>query len=277
MKGHRWPPTLAFLVSLCALAAAPGSAALDSQQYSILSRYLVDLQRGRYEAAFALLSPQDQRYFASPANLKSVFTADRVALASYRIIASSAAPPHGRMALVAEHVRFFDQAHQRTGSANVTVVYGIVGGSAPRIKDPYHPWRAVAPVSASAERNGLRITLRKLSFFSGYLEMLASFQNFGTRAVTVLPYGRTVLRDQNGQAYRPLATGLAELTDRTLFTGLRLAADAQYTGLMTFATPSRFLPQRLAFNIAPALADGSDEPFAIELPAVTIPVRINSK
>jgi len=252
-----WPPVVAH-------------AALGAGERSVLQRYVGALAAGHFDVAFALLSADERRYFATPANLASVYAADRLKIDGFKILGSKN-ERLGKVALVSERIEFFDQRRQAEGRASATVAYGILrerGGFS--VKDPYHPWRAIAPEAAEAIVNGVRVTVRKFSFFTGRLEMVATFANVGNDTVTLLPYGRTVLRDQAGKTYAPIASRLAGLTDKTLYTGLRLAPQAQYTGLMTFLTPDRFMPSSLSLTIAPVLADGADAPFEIALPALAV-------
>ena len=236
----------------------------------MLDHYLDALAHRRYDAAFALLTPDERRYFATAGNFASVFAADGLTIDHFQIIESKSASL-GTVAVVSEHVAFFDRRRDAAAHATFKVAYGIVRESdGYRIKDPYHPWRAIAPSGAEATVNGTTVAVRKLSFFTGRLEMVATFANSGTATVTLLPYGRTALRDERGHTYPLIASRLSGLTDKTLYTGLRLAPQARYTGLMTFLTPGRFTPKTLTLTIAPALADGADAPFDIPLPPITI-------
>ncbi len=264
----------AFVIALCALALAssmgPARAALPPAKRAVLAHYLDALAAGKYQAAFALLSTREQHYFSTAANFGSIFTADRLKIESYKIVGSTNAG-NDTVAIVSQRVEFFDHAHQALAAATAKVPYGIVpdrGGFA--IKDPYHPWRAFAPNGWTASANGLNVTVRKISFFTGRVELLLSFENRGDATVSILPYGRTVVRDDAGHAHAPIATKLAALTDKTLYTGLRLAPSGRYTGAMTFFTPDRFTPKTLAATLAPILADGADAPFEIELPALDV-------
>ncbi len=261
---------LALLPAL-ALQPAPGDAALAPAYRSLLQRYLGALQAGRYADAFALLSPDERRYFASALNYASVFAADRVKIERFTIVESKS-DRLGTVALVSERVDFFDESRQAAGSATAKVAYGIVhAGGGLAIKDPYHPWRALAPADFASAKDGVKVIVRKLSFYTGRLEMVATFQNASDRPVTLLPYGRSTLLDQNGKAYAPIASRIAGLTDKTLYTGLRLPPSGQYTGLMTFLTPDRFSPTTLTLTIAPALFDGGDAPFALAFAPYPIP------
>jgi hypothetical protein len=264
---------IASLVMTASLIALPSlaHAALGTGERTVLQRYLGALVAGRYDTAFSLLAPKDQQYFRSSANYASVFAADQLKIHSFTILGSKS-DALGTVALVSERVGFYDLRHQSPGSATAKVAYGIVRG--PRgyaIKDPFHPWRALAPSAMTASANGVQVAVRKISFFTGRLELVVTFANAGTAGVTILPYGRTVLRDDAGKAYPPIASRLPGLTDKTLYTGLVLAPGGQYTGLMTFLTPDRFTPKSLNITFAPAVADGGDAPFSIPLPTFEVP------
>ncbi len=253
----------------CSLVALPfrpsgAPAALTKPQRTVVEDYVRALQRHQYADAFALLTAGERRYFGSSANFASAFAADRLTIRTARIIGSRPDAPLGTIVVASERVTFYDFAHRTQAAATVTVPYGVVGRAPARIKDPYHPWRAVAPQAVSGQAGSVRITVRKLAFFTGRMETTVQFANVGAQTVTILPYGRSVVRD-DGKAYVPLATRLPSLTDPTLYTGLRLAPNAEYTGLITFVTPARFTPASLTFTFGPALKDGSDTPFDIVL------------
>jgi hypothetical protein len=254
------------------LAARPAGAVLSRPQRDVLRRYLDAFVARRYDAAFALLSDDERRYFQNAANLASVYAADRFRLVSYRIIESKVAPPLGAVAVVLERIEFFDAARQSPASATAKVVYGIVPGkNGLRVKDPGHPWRVIAPSSLGGTLNGVAVTIRKIAFYTGRIELVATFQNRADRVVTLLPYGRSVLQDDAGKIYQPIESRLSSLTDKTLYTGLRLPSSAQYTGAIAFFTPDRFRPKTLTLTIGPALFDGADEPFAIDVATFAVP------
>jgi hypothetical protein len=254
-------------------STAPARATLTPPQRTVLKAYLDALSHGRYAAAYALLSADERRYYGSVDHFTSVYTADRFTIRSYTILGSESARA-GTVAVVLERVGFVDHAHETAASASAKVPYALVRGpgGTPVIRDPGHPWRAYAPVSFAGEKGGLHATVRKMSFFTGRVELVVNFQNYSSVAVTLLPYGRSILRDASGHVYHPIATRLSSLTDKTLYTGLRLPSSGQYTGFLTFATPDRFTPLHVRLTIAPALADGADAPFSIDLGPFSPPV-----
>ncbi len=249
-------------LALVPFAPPPAAARLSPSERTVLGAYLAALEHARYDAAFALLDAGERRYFGTEQNYASSYVADRFALVRYRIL-GSASTPAGTVAVVSERVRFLDHARDAVASATVKVPYGIVRAphAGEAIHDPGHPWRAEAPTGMTAESGGLRATVRKVSFFTGRVEFVVTFENRGAETVTLLPYGRSVLRDAAGTVYRPIAARAPGLTDAQLYLGLRLPSSARYTGFVTFATPERFTPRSLQLTLAPALADGGNEPF----------------
>ncbi len=271
----------ALFALVAALGAAPAPAShataspsvpLSAQQRSVLDRYLSALAAGRYDDAYALLSAGEQRYFGNARNYASAFLADRLKISNPKILRAEPGGSLGVVAFVTEHVEFFDHAHQAVLTANARVAYGLLNEHGTvRVKDPNHPWRAFDPAGASAAVGGLNVIVRKISFFTGRLEMLVTFVNTGDQTVTILPYGRSVLRDDKGNPYRLIETKLPSLTDRNLRLGLLLASGAEYTGALTFFTPDRFTPASLSLTVAPMLRDGADAPFEVALPPIPIP------
>jgi hypothetical protein len=250
---------------------APGPA-LRPAQAAALHGYLAALGAGRYADAFRLLTADERRYFGTPENFGSVFTADHLTVGSYKVLHVETDGAVGAVVVVSEKVSFLDHAHQATAKAVARVAYGLVNeAGAVHIKDPYKPWKAFIPAEASVEVEQLRATVRKVSFFTGRVELLITFVNSGEGQVTLLPYGRSALRDDTGRVYQLIDTKLAGLTDRNLRLGVPLAASAEYTGALTFFTPDRFTPHSLSLTVAPNLRDGDDAPFKLTLPDIPVP------
>jgi len=263
--------SLALLGFVCAAAPAPAGPRLSTVQRDVLERYITSLGRGAYPSAYALLSADERRYFGSADNYASVFKADRFKIGRHRVLRTASAGARGVLVVVSEDIEFFDHAHQSPGSATARVDYGLLNeNGSVRVKDPYHPWRVVVPDKAVAETDKLRIAVRKVSFFTGRVEFIVNFANYGDETVTLLPYGRSVLHDQSGAAHQPIATKLESLTDRRLYLGLRLAGSAQYTGALTFFTPDRFTPKTLSLTLGPNLRDGAEAPFSVDLPPIAV-------
>jgi hypothetical protein len=263
--------TVAFAVSSLGVSAAAQQSHFDPAAKRVLVSYLGALRDQHYPEAFRLLEARERAYFKTPGNFASSFKADDLRIGSFQVVGSRDSGSLGILGNVSEKVRFFDHAHQSPGSATVTVLYGLVhAGDGWAIKDPYHPWKAFRTPGIESTVSGLRITVRKVSLFAGRIEVVLTFFNGGPGAVTVLPYGRAVLRG-DGVPYHPIATKLPALTDKALYVGLRLAAGAQYTGTLNFAVPATTSVRHLQLTVAPVLRDGADAPFEVGLPTITVP------
>jgi hypothetical protein len=248
------------------VAAALATAAVpENAQTMLVRRYVEALKGERYADAYALLNAGERAYFKNAQNFASVFTAGEWRILSYKITGARGDDAH-RVVFVREDVRYRDQRRDAPASATLTAGYEVLGsGANARIGDPGKPWRAFAP-HAQADAQHIRVRVRKMSFFKRRIELVVTIANLGDRYVTVLPYGRSVLRDDVGNVYRLLSTRDWSLTDRPLFMGLRLAPSEQYTGQLSFATTGIDEGQhRYTLTLSPNLRDGADEPFTLEL------------
>jgi hypothetical protein len=257
------------------LGAAP-QARLDpvpaGPQTALVHRYVDALAAQRYADAFALLDAPARAYFRNARNFASAFTADGFAIASYSLVGTRGNAKF-RLFFARESIRLHDPVRDIAAAATVTVPYGVIGSDArARIKDLGRPWRAVAG-AASATSGGLRVTVRKVSFYQHAIACVVTFANLGNGFLTLLPYGRSVLRDDAGNVYRPIVNTKSWAgTDRRLFLGVHLAADAQITGVLSFASPRLDdRARRFSLTVAPNLRDGADAPFALDVPNVTAP------
>jgi len=124
----------------------------------------------------------------------------------------------------------------------------------------------------SATANGVRVSIKKVSFYDRAIAVVVTIANVGAGAVTVLPYGRSVLRDGLGAIDRPIVDRNWVRTDRRLFLGVRLPADAQITGVLTFASPRLDeRPRQFTLTLGPLLREGADAPFALDVAGLAPP------
>jgi hypothetical protein len=163
--------------------------------------------------------------------------------------------------------------HTSRPPAIVGALYGLAsedGGY--RIHDEARAWKAFDPPGSAATQDKLTATVRKVSFYPGRVQVVVTFANLGDSFVTLLPYGRSVLRDEAGNPYRLIETKLPDLTDRQLRLGLRLAGSGEYTGALTFAAPAGVRPaQALSLVVGPVLRDGADAPFTLQFDPIAVP------
>lgn len=248
-------------------AAAPGGprygAAPHNAQRALVQRY-VDAQRaGRYADAYALLTAGERAYFGDADAYRSVFAADGIALREARIVGARG-DERGRVFFVRERIAFTDHARDAQREIEATVPLGVLGErGALRIKDPGKPYRAFA-ANATTSASGLRLTVKKVDFYPDRIDVVVTFVNLGPNFVTLLPYGKSVLRDDRGGIYRIAASKDWTITDKQLFQGVPLAPNSRYTGSLAFAAPRIGAAKRAwSLTIAPALREGGDLPFEL--------------
>jgi len=257
------------------LAAAPPPR-LDpvpaGAQTTLVHRYVDALAARRYADAYALLDAPARAYFRNARNFASAFTSDDFAIVSYTLLGTRGNAKF-RLYFAREAIRLADPARDVPAAATVTVPYGVIGSAGgARIKDLGRPWRAFA-TSTAATSGGLRVTVKKVSFYQHAIACVVTFANLGNGFLTLLPYGRSVLRDDGGGVFHPIVDTVSwRRTDRRLFLGVRLAAGAQFTGVLSFASPRLDdRNRRFTLTIAPNLRDGSDAPFALDVAGVAAP------
>jgi hypothetical protein len=259
-------------VALLAAAPAPRTDRVPpGAQTALVRAYVGALKTRRFSDAFALLDAPAQAYFRTPENFASGFNADGFILLSYAF-AGSRASGSFRLFFVRETVRLHDAAHDTSGTTTVVVPYGVIGtGAAARIKDLGRPWRALA-LYAAHTTSGLTVTVHKISFYEHAIAVVVTFANIGNGFVTIMPYGRSALRDDTGALYRPIVNTAFTQTDKQLFLGAHLAQNAEISGVMTFASPVLDDRQRrFDLTVAPNVRDGGALPFSVEVPAIGPP------
>jgi hypothetical protein len=260
-------------VVLLAAAPAPRPAALPpGAQTELVQRYVDALRARRYTDAFAMLDDAGQAYYRSPADFASSFNADGTV-----VLAAAFTGARGdatfRLYCVRETLRLHDPLTDTTGTVTVTIPYGVAGtGNAARIKDLGRPWRALALYAAKSGA-GLRVTVHKIAFYEHAIAIVATFANTGPGFLSLMPYGRSVLRDDAGAVYAPIVNKTWTQTDKQLFLGVHLAANAQISGVLTFASPR--LDDRVrhfTLTVAPNVRDGAAAPFALDVPNIGPPL-----
>ena len=252
-----------------ALAAAPQGPAVDAAL-----GYVRALGGGDYAKAYGMLTPQSQRYFGNLPNFASVWIADRFRCARVDALRLETAR-EAQVVTVREEIAYFNHGTQRDAHGIVTAGYTIVRiGGRYRVNDGGHPYRTFVPKGSVAQRGGAKVMVRELAFYPRRLEVTLTFENDGNSFVTFLPYGRSVVHD-GAATYHPLRTRDWFLTDRQLFLGLRLAADARYTGQLNFLVERRLDDRARFFSlvVAPALEEGADRPVEFDLQPIAVPAR----
>jgi hypothetical protein len=240
----------------------------NNAQTAAVKKYVDALRAGRYDVAFAMLTDDERKYFGDAASFRSVFTADGVVLRRASV-AGARGDDRGRVYFVRERITYVDHATDKQREVDATVPLGILPERGVlHIKDPGKPYRAFAS-SSTVNESSVRVTVRKVDFFPDRIDVVVTFANLGDNFVTLLPYGKSVLRDDRGGVYRILATKNWTITDKALFQGVRLAPNSQYTGSLAFTAPRLGDVKRTwTLTLAPALREGADEPFEVTVPIV---------
>jgi hypothetical protein len=256
------------LLCIATLGASPAPRARygpvpNNAQTAVIKKYVEALRTGNYDAAFALLSDDERTYYGSAASYRSVFEADGYALKSASV-AGARGDDRGRVYFVRERITFVDHATDKQREIEATVPLGVLPEHGVlHVKDPGKPYRAFASASV-ADASGLRVTVKKVDFYPDRIDVVVTFTNVGDNFVTVLPYGKSVLRDDRGGVYRILATKNWTITDKKLYQGVPLAPNSQYTGSLAFTAPRLGDVKRgWSLTLAPALREGGDAPFDV--------------
>jgi hypothetical protein len=239
----------------------------NNAQTALVKKYVGALRAGRYDDAFALLTDAERAYFRDAAAYRSVFAADGYALRSASVLGARG-DDRGRVYFVRERVSYVDHATDATREVDATVPLGVLPEHGTiHVKDPGKPYRAFASASTT-DVSGLRVTVKKVDFFPDRIDVIVTFANMGDNFVTLLPYGKSVLRDDRGGVYRILATKDWTVTDKLLYQGIPLAPNARYTGSLAFTAPrlDDGAKRSWSLTVAPALREGADAPFDVTVP-----------
>ena len=238
----------------------------NGAQTAVVKRYVEALRAGKYDDAFALLTDEERKYYGTAAAYRSVFEADAYTLNGASLVGARG-DDRGRVYFVRERIAFVDHASDKRREIEATVPLGVLREhGALHVKDPGKPYRAFASAS-TADVSGLRVTVKKVDFFPDRIDVVVTFANVGDNFVTVLPYGKSVLRDDRGGSYRILATKDWRITDKRLYEGIPLAPNSRYTGSLAFTAPRLGDVKRTwSITLAPALRDGADVPFEVTVP-----------
>jgi len=262
-----------FVRAVCALAAVAllGAAPLygpapNNAQAAAIRRYTDALRAGDFVRAFAMLTDEERSYFGDAASFRSVFDADGYALKSASIVGARG-DDRARVFFVRERIAYVDHATDKHNEISATVPLGVLPEHGVlHVKDPGKPYRAFAS-SSSADASNLHVTVKKVDFYPDRIDVIVTFANTGDNFVTLLPYGKSVLRDDRGGVYRILAIKDWTVTDKHLFEGVPLPPNGQYTGSLAFtATRLNDVKRGWSLTIAPALRDGADAPFDVTIP-----------
>ncbi len=235
----------------------------NNAQTAVVKKYVDALRAGNYGAAFALLADDERKYFGDAASYRSVFAADGYVLEK-ATVAGARGDDRGRVYFVRERIAYVDHATDKRRKLDATVPVGVLPEHGVlHVKDPGKPYRAFASAS-TADASNLRVTVKKVDFYPDRIDVVVTFANLGDNFVTVLPYGKSVLRDDRGGVYRILANKDWTVTDKRLYQGVPLPPNGQYTGSLAFsAARLGDVKRSWSLTLAPALREGGEAPFDV--------------
>lgn len=250
---------LIVLLPLSARASAP-----NTSQAAAVQRYLHALARADYDAAYAQLSNQSRRYYGNEKNYASWFRALHADVRRLRIVRAA-----GNAVDVEGLARLLDVTQGRDNDARFRARFTVLReNGALHIEDRSRPRKIVVPASAQSA-NGVRAIAREVAFYPRRIALTVTLVNTDSGFATFLPYNKTVLTDQTDTVYPLLVSQDWNTTDKALFLGMRLAGNAEYTGVMNFRIPGGANPRELHVEIAPVVREGGPlTPFALTLPAI---------
>lgn len=256
---------LIVLLSLTAQASAQNAAPQNAVQH-----YLNALGSADYHTAYSLLSNRSQRYYGNEKNYASWFRALHVRLQRLRIVSSAGdARARAHVFVVEGRARLLDVVQGRESDARFNARYVVQREkNAIRIDDLGRPRKIIVPTAVQST-NGTRAAVREVAFFERRIAVTVTLINTDAGFATFLPYNKTVLTDQSDTVYPIMVSHDWNTTDKQLFVGMRLAGNAEYTGVLNFRIPSGANPRELHLEIAPVVREGGPlRPFALSLPAI---------
>jgi limonene-1,2-epoxide hydrolase len=260
----------AFLIiaaaALLALGATPAPSprpSPDPAAIAAVSAYVAALQRGDFDAAFALLTAEQQRYFGNAHNLASNSRASGFVIHSYKVIGQLS---HGAIveAMVEQQSSFMDIASGKTITGVVREPYfALRENGAWRVKELYQPWKSYAP-NMSGSAHGVEVIVARIEFYDKRIRFDCAIRNTGSVGVQVLPLAKTTLDDGSGAKIPAMNEATFPLNDVGFFEGMHLQPGQQAIGFINFpVAQKKDADQTLTLTVAPAIADGAEQTFSI--------------
>jgi len=259
------------LVSVVAFAICAGGAiraadgatvapAPDPGALAAVKRYVTALETPDAAAAYAVLTPAQQRYFGNARNFASNYNAT-----GYRILSVSVAKVTARSADivqvdVSQTASFFDVAMQKTSTAQVTEPYFALRTNGTwGVKEIYVPWKSYAP-NAQASAGGITVIVNRIEFFDHRIRVYCTLRDLGSKAAQVLPLLRSTMTI-GGKPVAALDTADFPLNDEQFFEGARIYPLHQAVGYINFPLASRTdADLKATITIGPVVADGASQP-----------------
>ena len=253
---------LALLVIGASPAPTPRQSP-DPAAIAAVSAYVAAVARGDFDAAFRLLTSDQQRYFGNARNLASDSRASGFVIHTYKVVGQLS---HGAIveAMVEQHASFVEIASGKTIDGVVREPYFALNENGTwRVKELYQAWKSYATdVSGSAQ--GVEVAVRRVEFYDKRLTLDCTIRNTGSIGVQVLPLGKTTLDDGSGAKIPAMNEAKFPLNDVGFFEGMHLLPGQQAVGFINFPiAQKKDVDQTLTLTLGPAITDGAEQTFSI--------------
>lgn len=266
---------LSFLSLACAASLAMGASpapTADPNAVAAVRAYVAALRTPDADAAFALLTASQQRYFGNARNFGS-----DLSTTGYRVVASSIARSVQRNAALVEvdvdqTVTYLDVGEQAPATARLTEPYfALKSGTDWRVKELYQPWKSYAP-KAVGHAGPLEVEVDRVAFYDHRMQIYCTLRDVGAQAVQVLPLLRSTLAIDGGATQAAMSQASFPLNDQQFFEGVRVYPEHQVVGWINFPLPSRAdADMTLTLKVSPAIVDGASGPMTVTVGPMRLP------
>jgi len=235
--------------------ADPGAAA-------VVQRYIGALSKPDPHAAFALLTPSQQRYFRNDRNFASNYATTGYRILSSSIVKTTVRTPDLVQFDVSQTTSFFDIAQNAAATARAVEPYfALRTGGAWGVKEIYEPWKSYAP-KTSVRAGGLEVTVDRIEFFDRRIQVVCTLRNVGSKPVQTLPLLQSTLH-VGASTVAAMNSADFPLNDRALFEGARLYPYHQFVGYINFPWTSHDdVDLSATLVVRPIVEDGAQRPVA---------------
>ena len=262
---------LAAATACLATSAVASSPTADPGAIAAVTHYIAALSKPDPHAAFALLTPGQQRYFRNDRNFASNYATTGYRIASSSIVKTTVRTSDLIQFDVSQTTSFFDIAQGTTATARAVEPYfalranGVWG-----VKEIYEPWKSYAP-KTSARAGGLEVTVDRIEFFDRRVQVVCTFRNVGAKAVQTLPLLQSTLH-LGASTVAAMNSADFPLNDRALFQGARIYPYHQLVGYINFPWTSHDDVDLIAtLAIKPIVEDGAQGPVSATIGPMSLP------
>jgi hypothetical protein len=255
---------IAAAASLCG-ASTPSPSTVDSGAVDAVKRYVAALAKPDPVAAYALLTPAQQRYFRNARNFASNYVTTGYRLVSYSVAGVKMRNANLAQIDVSQTTSYYDVAAERTATVSGTEPYFALRSNGKwGVKEVFKAWKSYAP-KASGRAGGLIVRVDRIEFYDHYIQVVCTLRNLGGKPVQVLPLLQSKLKI-GSENLAAIDKPDFPLNDRQFFEGTRIYPYHQVVGYMTFSRSSQADEDTTAtLIVGPAVEDGSKGPMTVSV------------